>query len=96
MEIVNLGKADGLPPVDWAAVVEKLEAGSAPGPEQASEPAPVLRFAGVEKAFAGGYAMDAPPPAEHTAMEKQARPAPLVQILPTTPQSRSVSDEPKS
>ena len=45
---------------------------------------------------AGGYAMDAPPPAEHTAMEKQARPAPLVQILPTTPQSRSVSDETKS
>lgn len=33
MEIVNLGKADGLPPVDWAAVVEKLEAGSAPAPD---------------------------------------------------------------
>jgi hypothetical protein len=29
MEITNLGKADGLPPVDWAAVVEKLGAGSA-------------------------------------------------------------------
>jgi membrane protease YdiL (CAAX protease family) len=48
---------------------------------------------------AGGYPMDAPPPAAHTAMEQQARPAPpppLVQILPTTPQSRSVSDEPES
>jgi hypothetical protein len=30
MEITNLGKADGLPPVDWAAVAEKLGAGSAP------------------------------------------------------------------
>jgi uncharacterized protein len=48
---------------------------------------------------AAGYAMDAPPPAAHVAMEQQARPAPaapsLVQILPVTPQSRSVSDEPK-
>ena len=26
MEIVNLGAGDGLPPVDWAAVAEKLEA----------------------------------------------------------------------
>jgi Pyridoxamine 5'-phosphate oxidase len=33
METINLGKADGLPPVDWATVVEKLEAGSAPGPD---------------------------------------------------------------
>ena len=33
METINLGKADGLPPVDWTAVVEKLEAGSAPAPE---------------------------------------------------------------
>src|SRR5919107_1173099 len=33
MEIINLGKADGLPPVDWEAVVEKLEAGSAPAPD---------------------------------------------------------------
>ncbi|MGH3166493.1 MAG: pyridoxamine 5'-phosphate oxidase family protein [Trebonia sp.] len=33
MEIVNLGKADGLPPVDWAAVAGKLEAGSAPAPD---------------------------------------------------------------
>jgi hypothetical protein len=31
MEIVNLGKADGLPPVDWAAITDKLDAGSAPG-----------------------------------------------------------------
>ena len=30
MEIINLGKADGLPPVDWAAVAGKLAAGSAP------------------------------------------------------------------
>ncbi len=30
MEITNLGQADGLPPVDWAAVAEKLDAGSAP------------------------------------------------------------------
>lgn len=33
MEISNLGKADGLPPVDWAAVVQKLDAGSAPAPD---------------------------------------------------------------
>src|SRR6201982_1055847 len=33
MEITNLGKADGLPPVDWAAVAAKLEAGSAPAAE---------------------------------------------------------------
>jgi hypothetical protein len=36
MEIINLGKADGLPPVDWAAVVEKLDAGSAPAPDSAN------------------------------------------------------------
>jgi hypothetical protein len=30
MEIVNLGEADGLPPVDWDVVAEKLETGSAP------------------------------------------------------------------
>jgi hypothetical protein len=44
-----------------------------------------------------GYAMDAPPPAAHVAMEEQARPAAgvsLVQILPSTPQSRSAGDEP--
>jgi membrane protease YdiL (CAAX protease family) len=50
---------------------------------------------------AAGYPMDAAPPAAHVAMEQmaqQTRPAPpaaLVQILPTTPQARSVSDEPK-
>jgi hypothetical protein len=33
MEIVNLGRADGLPPVDWADVVGKLEAKSAPAPD---------------------------------------------------------------
>lgn len=47
---------------------------------------------------AAGYPMDAPPPAAHVAMEQQARPAAavsLVQILPTTPQTRSVGDEPK-
>jgi uncharacterized protein len=47
-----------------------------------------------------GYPMEAPPPAAHVAMEQQARPAPaavtLVQILPATPQTRSVTDEPQS
>jgi hypothetical protein len=33
MEIINLGTADGLPPVDWATVVEKLDAGSPPDPD---------------------------------------------------------------
>jgi hypothetical protein len=33
MEVINLGVADGLPPVDWAVVVEKLDAGSAPAAE---------------------------------------------------------------
>ncbi len=33
MEIVNLGKADGLPPVDWATITEKLGTGSAPAPD---------------------------------------------------------------
>lgn len=32
MEISNLGAADGLPPVDWANIIEKLDAGSAPDP----------------------------------------------------------------
>src|SRR6478672_2705486 len=36
METINLGKADGLPPVDWAAVAEKLDAGSAPAPDAAN------------------------------------------------------------
>jgi pyridoxamine 5'-phosphate oxidase-like protein len=30
MEIINLGEADGLPPIDWAGVAEKLNTGSAP------------------------------------------------------------------
>jgi Pyridoxamine 5'-phosphate oxidase len=30
MEVINLGAADGLPPVDWAAIEEKLDAGSTP------------------------------------------------------------------
>ena len=33
MEIINLGAADGLPPVDWDAVVEKVAGGSAPAPD---------------------------------------------------------------
>jgi Pyridoxamine 5'-phosphate oxidase len=33
MEIINLGKADGLPPVDWAVVAGKLDAGAAPARE---------------------------------------------------------------
>src|SRR3954469_7368405 len=33
MEIINLGAGDDLPPVDWTAVVEKLEAKSAPAPD---------------------------------------------------------------
>jgi hypothetical protein len=33
MDIINLGAADGLPPVDWAAVVERLESGSPPAPD---------------------------------------------------------------
>ena len=36
MEVINLGKADGLPPVDWAAVVGKLDTGSAPAPDGAN------------------------------------------------------------
>ena len=33
MKIINLGTADGLPPVDWADVLKRLEAGSAPAPD---------------------------------------------------------------
>lgn len=44
---------------------------------------------------AAGYPMDVPPPAAHTAMEQETKPASLVQILPSTPQSRSVEDPPK-
>jgi hypothetical protein len=33
MEVINLGVTEGLPPVEWAAISEKLEAGSAPAPD---------------------------------------------------------------
>src|SRR5205807_7015700 len=33
MDVINLGAADGLPPVDWTEIVEKLDAGSAPAPD---------------------------------------------------------------
>ena len=33
MEIINLGVGDGLPPVSWGEVVEKLDDGSAPDPD---------------------------------------------------------------
>src|SRR5277367_582488 len=33
MDIINLGAMDGLPPVNWASVVEKLDAGSTPAPD---------------------------------------------------------------
>ena len=33
MKIVNLGEPDGLPPVDWTVVVDKLTTGSAPAPD---------------------------------------------------------------
>jgi hypothetical protein len=33
MEIINLGTADGLPPVDWAAIVTTLEARTGPAPD---------------------------------------------------------------
>jgi hypothetical protein len=32
MQTSNLGAADGLPPVKWADVIERLDAGSAPAP----------------------------------------------------------------
>ncbi len=38
----------------------------------------------------GGYEVVVAPPAAHVAMEKAAPPPPLVQIMPTTPQTRSV------
>jgi uncharacterized protein len=53
---------------------------------------------------AAGYPMEARPPAAHVAMQEQeqmaqqtrpAAPVALVQILPSTPQTRSVGDEPK-
>lgn len=37
----------------------------------------------------GGYPMEAAPPPEHVAMEQAARPAPLVQILSSTPSAAS-------
>ncbi len=45
----------------------------------------------------GGYPMDVPPPPAHTAMESNipAPPPPLVQILSSTPQQRSVNDPPR-
>lgn len=33
MDIVNLGAEDGLPPVDWANIVDKLDARSQPAPD---------------------------------------------------------------
>jgi hypothetical protein len=33
MESVNLAASEGLPTVDWSAIVEKLEAGSQPAPD---------------------------------------------------------------
>lgn len=33
METINLGSAEGLPPVDWDVIVEKLEATSTPAPD---------------------------------------------------------------
>lgn len=36
MKTINLGAADGLPPVDWAAILQTLEAGSAPAPDTAN------------------------------------------------------------
>ena len=42
----------------------------------------------------GGYEVVVAPPAAHVAMEQAAAPPPLVQIMPTTPQTRSVVDLP--
>ena len=36
MQVTNLGKADGLPPVDWAVIADKLGARSAPAPDAAN------------------------------------------------------------
>jgi membrane protease YdiL (CAAX protease family) len=43
---------------------------------------------------AGGYEVTVAPPSAHAAMEAAAPPPPLVQILPSTPQTRSVIDVP--
>jgi hypothetical protein len=32
VDVINLGETDGLPPVDWGAIIEELDAGSAPAP----------------------------------------------------------------
>lgn len=46
----------------------------------------------------GGFPMEAAPPPAHAAMEQaaQAKAAALVQILPSTPQGRSVDDPPRN
>ena len=33
METINLGAEEGMPPVEWATVIEKLDAGSRPAPD---------------------------------------------------------------
>ncbi len=33
MRAINLGVDDGLPPVDWGSIVERLDAGSGPAPD---------------------------------------------------------------
>jgi pyridoxine/pyridoxamine 5'-phosphate oxidase len=33
MDVINLGATDGLPPVAWETVVEKLDSGSGPAPD---------------------------------------------------------------
>ena len=33
MKAINLGAAEGLPPVEWASIADKLDAGSAPAPD---------------------------------------------------------------
>src|SRR3954447_21272214 len=33
MKVINLGTAEGLPPVQWDAIIEKLGAGSPPAPD---------------------------------------------------------------
>jgi hypothetical protein len=43
----------------------------------------------------GGYEVVVAPPAAHVAMEKTAAPPPLVQILPSTPQSFSAAAAPE-
>jgi membrane protease YdiL (CAAX protease family) len=47
-----------------------------------------------EQIVAAGYEVTIAPPAAHVAMEKAAAPPALVQILATTPQTRSVSELP--